>query len=424
MPFYHRLRRELDDERGRLGLKESGEDAAKRVSTRILELRAHLDAQLPSRSPSTLLLATWNIREFDQGARAKYGGRLLESLYYITEVFNRFDLIAVQEVRDDLYALEHVISNLGWWWDYLVTDVTLGSSGNSERLAFVYDTRRVAFTGLAGELVLPPKKTQPVLQFARTPFSCGFRSGWTSFALCTVHIYYGDGIPEDPRRVQEIKDLAAKLAERAKDMQKLGPTRSQRTDSENLVLLGDFNIFSQKDATFGALVDNGFIIPKQLQARPGSNLDQSKFYDQIAFMTNPRRFEFSGKAGVLNYNDILYRPEEEDFYQDAMEKLLKYKEDKTGVSATKPAYKMWRTFQMSDHLPLWCELRTDFTTEYLKSMADGELNHFGGAVPADGTPRKRARAKKKVPKKSAKKKAAKSTAKKKSVTKKRPKGPA
>jgi hypothetical protein len=33
-------------------------------------------------------------------------------------------------------------------------------------------------------------------------------------------------------------------------------------------------------------------------------------------------------------------------------------------------YKDWRTYQMSDHLPMWIELKTDFSMEYLA----GKLN--------------------------------------------------
>jgi hypothetical protein len=31
--------------------------------------------------------------------------------------------------------------------------------------------------------------------------------------------------------------------------------------------------------------------------------------------------------------------------------------------------KEWRTFQISDHLPMWVELKVDFADEYLKQMS-------------------------------------------------------
>ncbi|MCP6423150.1 hypothetical protein NL463_27980, partial [Klebsiella pneumoniae] len=89
---------------------------------------------------SNLLLATWNIREF---GGSKYGGRLEESYYYIAEIISKFDLIALQEVRDDLRALNKIMEILGSYWSYMFTDVTEGRQGNSERTAFLFDTRKV-----------------------------------------------------------------------------------------------------------------------------------------------------------------------------------------------------------------------------------------------------------------------------------------
>ena len=99
------------------------------------------------------MLGTWNLREFDSES---WGTRLPESYAYIAEVIDRFDLVAVQEVRSDLRALEALLERLGKHWTYLVSDVTEGKAGNRERLAFLYDTTKVRFLGIAGELVLPP----------------------------------------------------------------------------------------------------------------------------------------------------------------------------------------------------------------------------------------------------------------------------
>ena len=47
-------------------------------------------------------MGTWNLRNFDDD-RFNYGPRLTESLYYITEIISRFDVIAFQEICVDLY---------------------------------------------------------------------------------------------------------------------------------------------------------------------------------------------------------------------------------------------------------------------------------------------------------------------------------
>ncbi|MFO0905102.1 MAG: hypothetical protein U0939_19000 [Pirellulales bacterium] len=178
-----------------------------RVVDRMRTLRDRIHSQIPDRTLSeTLLLATWNVREFDS---EKYGPRTTENDYNIAEILSAFDLIAVQEVRDNLNALERVRQILGSHWDFLVTDVTEGPSGNGERLTFLYNTHKVRHTGLAGEVVLPPPRNgKSVVQFARSPFVCGFQAHWCKFSLCTVHIYYGKGVPVDQRRKDEIENLA------------------------------------------------------------------------------------------------------------------------------------------------------------------------------------------------------------------------
>ncbi|MBM3227074.1 MAG: endonuclease/exonuclease/phosphatase, partial [Candidatus Tectomicrobia bacterium] len=136
MPFYASLTRE-------------SVQVQQRAAAGLLALQAQLKASVPARTMAeTLLLATWNIREFDS---AKYGPRCAESFFYIAEIIDHFDLVAIQEVREDLTALHQLLDILGAWWRYIVTDVTAGAAGNGERLAFVYDSRKVTFNGLAGE---------------------------------------------------------------------------------------------------------------------------------------------------------------------------------------------------------------------------------------------------------------------------------
>ena len=191
--------------------------AGKRTLKRLLSLRKTLAAEIPQRTVNqTLLLATWNIRDFDKSA---YGSRLEEAIYYIAEIISKFDLVAIQEVYKDLDGLDRVMKVLGGHWKYIFTDVTEQKRGNSERMAFVYDTRKISFGGLAGELVMPPIKQAdgtiiPSEQIWRTPYICGFRAGWSKFMLATVHITWGADDPEPESRVKEIRQVAQFLKKR------------------------------------------------------------------------------------------------------------------------------------------------------------------------------------------------------------------
>src|SRR5437763_16496669 len=79
------------------GLKSIHDEAVRcRVIDGIESLRAGLAKQVPARSATdSLLLATWNIREFDS---PKYGWRTAEPYFYIAEILSHLDLIAIQEV--------------------------------------------------------------------------------------------------------------------------------------------------------------------------------------------------------------------------------------------------------------------------------------------------------------------------------------
>lgn len=242
---------------------------------------------------------------------------------------------------------------LGPWWDYVVTDVTEGSAGNGERLAYLFDSRKVRFSGMIGEVVLPEAKAgaKPVQQLARTPLVCGFKSGWYRFELCTVHVYYGASKALDPRRLGEIQALAKLLAARAK--------RKDAT-TDNLVLLGDFNIFARTDATYTALTDAGFRVPKELEAIPGSNVPKNKHYDQIAFLQRKHRVATTGRAGVFDFFETVYRDEDEKAYAGLMGAPYKNAKNPGSYYRSK-----WRTYQMSDHLPMWVELKTQWVEETL-----------------------------------------------------------
>lgn len=342
---------------------DAGVRTARNVASQLLSLRNRLNKDVPQRNVTdSILLATWNIREL--GRNQKAGIRLPESLLYIAEIISHFDLVAVQEVNQNLADLKQLIELLGDWWEYIVTDVTEGTSGNQERIAYVYDGRKVRFDHLAGELALPVKGKSG-LQPARSPFLCAFRTGWRRISLCSVHIYYGKSSPNDPRRVKEIADISSLLAKRNTRRQNIADG-----EPENSVLIGDFNVFNQTgDKTTDALAKNQFTIPKEMKALHGSNLTRDKFFDQIAFHDPQTRLRTS-RAGVFDFSDILYKNDDEAVHAHAMERSapIQYKKARD----KRKFYKTWRTFQVSDHLPLWVELQTDFANAYLASVMRGK----------------------------------------------------
>ncbi|HET6369816.1 MAG TPA: endonuclease/exonuclease/phosphatase family protein [Nitrospiria bacterium] len=212
----------------------------------------------------------------------------------------------------------------------------------------------------SAEIVLPPNSlVGGPKQFARTPFIVSFQAGWLKINLATVHIYYGSGDAGVEQRKEEIRRLTELLAERAEN--------DNDSDSESyFIVLGDFNIVDRQHETMKALQTNGFVTPDPLQKIPGSNVKQDKFYDQIALWTGKsgRRKTYTRiipyRAGVFDYFDVVYRTDEEETYHPFMRKA-----DSTEFYSS---YATWRTYQMSDHLPMWVELQVDFAGDYLDDV--------------------------------------------------------
>ncbi len=132
------------------------------VQTRLRQLSDLLDHSIPAKQlDHNLLIATWNLRAFGGLTEKWVSGaadspkRNLADICYIAAVASRFDAMAVQEVRGDLRALRYLLKALGPDWGVIMTDVTESAGGNDERLAFLFDTRRVKPSGLAGEFAEP-----------------------------------------------------------------------------------------------------------------------------------------------------------------------------------------------------------------------------------------------------------------------------
>jgi hypothetical protein len=361
-------------------------------------MRKSLEAIRSRKKDGSLLLATWNIRDFDSN-KFRYGPRLPESFYYIAEIISCFDLVAVQEVNRDLSALNKVMEILGREWDFIATDTTEGAGGNSERMAFVYNTEKVWFRKIAGEIVLPqgqlvvarkkvtiPQEDAPQgipaeaksaavkhglkevqQQFARTPFLVAFQSGWFRFSLCTVHIYYGsDTGPQLEQRIEEIRRLVKFFADRQDKETKR--ERDKFGNVENYILLGDFNVVSPKHETMKALKRNGFTVPAAIDGEAVRAAGQH-FYDQIAVRITDPRFRVLGGGMVDLYADV-FRDTKEDqkLYNEFLPKSDPEKNAAFRVTTRDALYRKWRTWQMSDHSPLWIEVATDFSEDYLKQL--------------------------------------------------------
>ena len=283
------------------------------------------------------MIGTWNIRAFGNLTRKWQSNdddspkRDLHSIHCIAEIIKRFDVIAIQEVKANIRALRDTLKLLGNNWSLVLTDVSKGDSGNGERMAYLFDTRRVQLSGLACELVVPNERTESITdnaleeQFVRTPYAVSFRSNVQTFILVTLHIKYGKKSNE---RIKELKGIAEWLADWAGNI---------NAYDQNLIALGDFNIDARGDLLDETFLSEGLYVPPQLQSEGATRsiFDKTKYYDQIAW------FNSDGKIPKLSM----------EFLNGGNYDFVPY------ALANRKTTKQRLSYLMSDHYPLWAEFK-------------------------------------------------------------------
>jgi len=285
-------------------------------------------AEIPSsKLDETLNMATWNIREFGKKARSA------AAIHYIAEVLGQFDLISIAELRDNLTDLGRVLDVLGPTWRVIYSDALRDSGGNNERVGFIYDKRAVAFSGFAATANPPREKVGnlylPKFDWWREPFMASFSAGSFDFVLLAAHAQWGT----PAGRLVELQSLAEWVDLKRKE---------KTCEDKDLIIVGDFNIETPEQ--LAALTGKGLQMPAALEGKSfGTNLAQDKRYDQILHYPGYPQ-NFSNQAGVV------------DFYAGSSKELF--------PDLDKLAF----TFQMSDHLPLWMQIKTDIEGQQLDEI--------------------------------------------------------
>ena len=298
----------------------------RRALMKLMDTGAH---KIPNRQvDENLLIATWNIAHFSNKKKSR-------ALQYIADICERFDIVAIQEVKTDLRGLARLQSLLPGNYKILVSDPT----GNYERMAFLYDKRTVVATGLVCEIGFGGTLAQPsAFQFARMPYCASFRAGRFDFVIASVHIAEASSLGAQGLRLREKEiDCLVEFVKKRSDQE------AGKVFDRDFFIVGDFNIQKDGDRFFKALTQAPvprFIMPPGMN-NTGTNFDQTKTFDKIAWL--PRDdFKFSGKFGVVPFGKVLFK--------------------ETG-QARKAARKA-----ISDHLPLWAEFKINELTQELDQI--------------------------------------------------------
>ena len=253
---------------------------------------------VPAKAVTELLVATWNIRSLskftnrwatdtgDSPARDK------RSLLFIATILERFDVIAIQELKHYTTAFKEIVAWLNrdtpGRWAFVITDSTSGTAklptgaknpGNYERLGYLYDTTRVSFSGLAGELVIPWHRFEAgedlaSEQFARTPYAVSFATahGGHQFILLTVHVNYS----ARELRAFEIREVARWVFDWS--------NKAWAWDTD-IIVLGDFNADRFDQPNYRPFADR-LHVPHDMGQFPRTiyKSGRDKHYDMVTWL--------------------------------------------------------------------------------------------------------------------------------------------
>lgn len=226
-----------------------------------------------------VLIATWNIANL--GVHERRGA----DIKVIAEILSWFEIIAVQEVADNLRDLNRIKAALPSYFEYVFND----RAGNDERSAYFYDTRRVALGPKIGEVVIVesdrkyiklPGITRDYDGFNRNPYLVSFLVQNVQLLFANCHLFYGKQSPAAARLASmEKRQLEAYAIARWCDLRR----RDSHRWTKNIFALGDFNLpkASPGDPIYDALTKRGLNVPDH-DTRIPTNVSGSKDYDQIA----------------------------------------------------------------------------------------------------------------------------------------------
>lgn len=276
-----------------------------------------------------VLIATWNI------ANLGVHKRRLSDVKVIAEILSWFEIIAVQEVADNLVDFELVLNELPGHFDWVFND----RAGNDERSAYIFDNRRVSLAPKIGEVVIVdsdrkhvklPGITRVFHGFNRNPYLASFTIETTNLLLANCHLLYGpQSTSVEKTSSMERRQLEAYAIARWCDLRR----KDKHAWTKDILAMGDFNLPEAQpgDPIFDALTKRGLRLPPH--TTKFTNVSNTADYDQIA--VTPGNISRVTEMGVIDFDGAIFP----DIY-----------------SSQAPGY--WRScakYYISDHRPLWMQ---------------------------------------------------------------------
>ena len=290
------------------------------------------DRAIPKKGAGRVLIATWNIANLGAQDRTEEDHRLL------AEIVGWFDLVAIQEVNDDLRGLRAIQALLPKKYRVLFND----AGGNRERFAFVFDSTKFKPLEEIGELTVAAADLSDVRLadvtsrfggFDRNPFITTFEVRGQRLTFANAHLYFGD----DGRAGMDRRVLEAYAVARWADLRR----RSDYAFAKDVVALGDFNLPKRRegDRVYDALVRRGLVLPQHATKVGGTNVRDDADYDQMAIFPGPIKDAIE-KVGIFDFDGAIFR----ELWG-------------TGSEEERTRFFEWLQYYLSDHRPLWMSLK-------------------------------------------------------------------
>lgn len=265
---------------------------------------------IPVEEPKASLevkIASFNIQIFGESKREK-----LDVMEVLEKIVKNFDIVAVQEVRDDtnttLPSFVQKINEHSKEIYAFIASPRLGRTQSKEQYAFIFNSK------------VKPEGDSYVYNdinddFEREPYIAYFESNKFSYILVNIHTKPTDARKEIYSLVEVIKDA------------------SQHYDDKDVIVLGDFNAdgsyFSEKITDGLRASSYVWAISDELDTTVAEN---DYTYDRIVFQKLFTSEDFTGMVGIFRFD--------------------------TEYSLTNEF-----AHKISDHYPVWAEFYTNKDTD-------------------------------------------------------------
>jgi endonuclease/exonuclease/phosphatase family metal-dependent hydrolase len=276
--------------------------------------------QLPPVPLGQIRLASFNIRIYSTGSRDD------TELGLIADRLQQFDLVAIQELRDE-EVVQRTLSILearGHVYHAMVSPPV--GRGVKERYAFLWRPEKVAPVD-SGTVYSDPDDV-----FIREPFYASFVAGSFDFTLITIHVIFGD-------RVADRRAEAILLDDVYRTVQDADP------EEQDVIFLGDFNL-PPSDSGMGEI---GALLNPVITGDERTTISDASLYDNFwwdaRFLT-----EWTGAAGIDRFDEAVFGNDD-----DAA------------------------SLAVSDHRPVWTIFSTDSDDDGLLRRTDAAPHSWADA---------------------------------------------